>query len=234
MADEEHLSVLKQGIEAWNEWRFAHKDIRPNLSGADLSGAYLGERNMLLGRVVNLCEANLHGANLSRSFLLHGDLRKADLSGANLKGAVLVNTDLTQANLSRCRISGLSAWQVKLEGTIQSELIITAEDEPVVTVDNLYIAHFIHLLLNNTEIHQPIDPTITPKAVLILGCFISERKAVLDALQVELRKRKYTPISFELENPAARNLTQILSTFAHLAQFQYLNLAQNKGHIMGS
>ena len=36
------------------------------------------------------------------------------------------------------------------------------------------------------------------KTVLILGRFTAERKAVLDALRDELRKRNYLPILFEL------------------------------------
>ena len=37
MAHDEHLKMLKQGVEAWNNWREDNK--RPDLSGASLSGA---------------------------------------------------------------------------------------------------------------------------------------------------------------------------------------------------
>ena len=36
MANEEHLKMLGQGVEAWNQWRKANPDIRPGLSGAHL------------------------------------------------------------------------------------------------------------------------------------------------------------------------------------------------------
>jgi len=39
MANDEHVSLLKQGVDAWNAWRDENPDIRPDLSGADLSGA---------------------------------------------------------------------------------------------------------------------------------------------------------------------------------------------------
>ena len=44
MANEEHLKILKQGVEAWNEWREKNPQITPdlikaNLTGANLSGA---------------------------------------------------------------------------------------------------------------------------------------------------------------------------------------------------
>jgi hypothetical protein len=37
MANKEHLARLKQGIEAWNEWRKAHPEITPDLTEANLS-----------------------------------------------------------------------------------------------------------------------------------------------------------------------------------------------------
>jgi hypothetical protein len=41
MANEEHLAQLKQGVEAWNQWRAVNHDIRVDLTGADLRGANL-------------------------------------------------------------------------------------------------------------------------------------------------------------------------------------------------
>ena len=80
-------------------------------------------------------------------------------------------------------------------------MVITREDEPEITVDNIEVAQFIYLLLHNAKIRDVID-TITSKAVLILGRFTEERKAVLDALREELRKRDYLPILFDFEKPS--------------------------------
>ena len=43
MANEEHLKILKQGVERWNKWRLenAKNAIRPDLIRAYLSGADL-------------------------------------------------------------------------------------------------------------------------------------------------------------------------------------------------
>jgi hypothetical protein len=35
MANEEHLKILKQGVEQWNKW-YLENAITPDLSGADL------------------------------------------------------------------------------------------------------------------------------------------------------------------------------------------------------
>ena len=36
MANDEHVALLKKDVEAWNEWRDANPDVRPDFSGADL------------------------------------------------------------------------------------------------------------------------------------------------------------------------------------------------------
>ena len=41
MANDQHLALLRQGVSVWNEWRERRPDIRPDLSQADLSKAYL-------------------------------------------------------------------------------------------------------------------------------------------------------------------------------------------------
>jgi hypothetical protein len=85
-------------------------------------------------------------------------------------------------------VYGASVWNIKVnDRTKQENLIITAFGEPVITVDNIKIAQFIYLLLNNQEIRDVID-TITSKAVLILGRFSEDRKGVWTAVPDFLSK----------------------------------------------
>jgi hypothetical protein len=174
-----------------------------NLSGTDLRKANLHQAHLsevnLSG--ADLRKADLRKARLSEANLSGADLRKAHLSEADLSSATLVNTDLTGADLT-----GVSAWRLKLERTKQQNLIITPEDEPEITVDNIEVAQFVYLLLHNQKIRDVID-TIGKKAVLILGRFTADRKAVLDALREELRKRDYLPIMFDFDKPASQDLT---------------------------
>jgi len=139
----------------------------------------------------------------------------------------LIETDLEDANLSGCLIYGISAWNLDLEGANQSNLIITRGDEPTITVDDLEVAQFIYLLLKNERIRDVVD-TITSKVVLILGRFTPERKVVLDALREELRRHNYTPIVFDFDKPASRNLTETVSTLAHMARFVIADLTDAK------
>jgi hypothetical protein len=112
----------------------------------------------------------------------------------------------------------VSAWAPKLEGAKQQDLVITPENEPEITVDNIEVAQFIYLLLHNEKIRDVID-TITSKAVLILGRFTDERKAVLDAIREELRNRNYLPILFDFELPERRNVTETVTLLARMARF---------------
>jgi hypothetical protein len=212
MANKEHLARLKEGVEAWNAWRDGNFEIQPDLRGVDLRG-------------VDLSRANLTGANLTATDLREADLRGVDLSRADLDTAILVKTNLDGANLTGCKIFGISAWNISLTGARPADLVITPFDEPVITVDNLEVAQFIYLLLHNEKIRHVID-TITSKAVLILGRFTLERKAVLDAIREDLRRRNYLPILFDFEAPGSRDFTETISTLAHMARFIIADLTE--------
>lgn len=109
----------------------------------------------------------------------------------------------------------------------QSNLIITSDRDAKITVDDLQVAQFIYLFLDNKNLRSVID-TITSKAVLILGRFTDERKAVLDALHRELRKRNYLPILFDFHKPGNRDITETVSTLAHMARFVIADITDAK------
>jgi hypothetical protein len=198
-----------------------------NLFGADLAGANLSRTNLLWA---NLAGANLREANLSRTNLLWAnlagaDLSRADCSEARLVSAMLVETNFERANLTGCQVYGISAWGLNLVDAQQSDLVITRDDEPVITVDNVEVAQFIYLLLHNEKIRQVIE-TVTSKAVLILGRFTPERKAVLDAMREELRRHNYVPILFDFAGPENRDFTETITTLARMARFIIADLTE--------
>ena len=250
MANDEHVALLKQGVAAWNAWRKANPDILPdlseasfvaadlrradlfqanllkaNLSGANLDGAYLVGANLSLA---NLSGANLARATLSGATLFWANLVGANLTRAELSGSALLDTDLRGADLTGCRVYGVSAWRLKLDSrTKQQALVITPPDEPEITVDNIEVAQFVYLLLHNEKIRDVID-TITSKAVLILGRFTDERKAVLDALREELRERNYLPILFDFEKPRSRDTDETITLLARMARFIIADISDAK------
>jgi hypothetical protein len=255
MANLEHLKLLRQRVDAWNAWRAKEPSIVPDLSGADLSSANLSKANLygadlrkadLVGADLssaNLSKADLFGAeltgakllgaNLVGAELIRADLRNANLSEANLSAArlhwaLLIKTNLDGANLSGCSVYGISAWDVTLSGrTNQHGLIITPSNEPEVTVDDLEVAQFVHLLLHNDKIRRVID-TVGKKGVLLLGRFTEGRIAVLERLREELRKRDYVPIVFNFDKPETKDFTETVRLLAGLSKFVIADLSSPK------
>lgn len=213
--------------------RFVEANLRlADFSNADASNADF-RRADLYG--ASLCDANLTGAdlrdaNLEEAILAGSILTRTNLSGLDLRRAelqhcVLVGADLSRANMSGANVYGVSVWDAKLEGALQHDLVITPPDQPTISVDNLEIAQFMYLLLNSTTIRSVVD-TITSKVVLILGRFTPERKRVLDAIRRELRLRNYIPLLFDFAKPKSRNLTETVSTLAHLARFVIADISE--------
>jgi len=226
----ELFNILRQGAKVWNKWREKNPDVKLDFRGANLSRKCFNDVHaratqsgirLPTGQFplieANLSNVDLRGANLRGADLTETNLREADLRGAQLCYAHLVGTKLENAKLTGCHIYGISTWDLKLEGADQSNIIITPPGESVITVDNLEVAQFIYLLLNNEKLRNVID-TITSKVVLILGNF-REHKAVLDAIRNELRNRDYLPVMFDFKKPKNRNFTETVSTLAHLARF---------------
>ena len=200
-----------------------------DLSEADLSGAKLHAANL---READLIRTHLHGAHLIGANLIGANLSEADLSAANLSKAdlstaILVGTNLTEADLTDSRIYGISAWDLVLDKTIQTGLIITEGNNPPVTVNDIEVAQFIYFMLENKKIRRVID-ALTSKAVLILGRFTEKRKEILDALRDKLSEMDYLPIIFDFEKPTDRDFTETVLTLACLSKFVIIDLTDPK------
>lgn len=146
MANPEHLKLIKQDVEVWNQWRKDNPEERPDLWGANLRGLNLREANLERAdcqkanlqkanlreanlREANLREANLEGANLGEASLGEAQLgmadlkethlRWADLRGADLKGADLRGANLSRTNLREANITGVMLW-----GAVRNDWLI--------------------------------------------------------------------------------------------------------------
>jgi uncharacterized protein YjbI with pentapeptide repeats len=315
MANEEQLSILKQGVEGWNKWRQEHPEVEMDLNDADLgeaklagvdlshvrlrrvnlykadlrkanlSGANLRKANLFganlmeanlsgaslrdanlggtdlrranLGEAIlegaelrkanlekadlrgaNLFEArialaNLKGADLSHANLSYANFNQADLSGANLSHTNLTQADLVSTKIDKARVSGssvygINVWDLAGEFEEQQDLVVTRSGQPVVTVDNIKVAQFIYLILNNETIRDVIN-TLTSKSVLILGRFgIAERKAVLDAMRSKLREYDLLPIVFDFDRPTDKDFTETIKTLAGMSYFVIADVTNPK------
>jgi uncharacterized protein YjbI with pentapeptide repeats len=108
MANSEHLEILNQGVDAWNEWRKENTAFIPILDKANLSKFHLPN--------ANLYGANLRAANLREANLSEADLRGADLREANLFKANLIRANLRGAHLIEACLIDAFMWEVDLFG----------------------------------------------------------------------------------------------------------------------
>jgi uncharacterized protein YjbI with pentapeptide repeats len=186
------------------------KFVKANLRGADLQSTTL--------HLADLSGADCTGANFSASQLILATARDTDFTNASLELGALVNADLTGAKLIGTKVFGLSAWNVELANAVQQDIVITRPSDPPITCDDVEIAQFIYLLIENKKIRKIIDG-VTSKMVLILGRFIEERKAVLDAIRDALRTMNFTPVIFDFEKPASKDITGTIETLARMSRF---------------
>lgn len=205
-----------------------------SFGGATLRGSDLREVNLsgLNFRETDFRNANLRKANFSDANLRHANFSKADISGAKLNnadltGAHFVNTKVAKAIISGSFVYAINVWGVEGEFKEQKNLIITQGREPVITVDNIKVAQFIYLILNNQEIRDVIS-TLTSKSVLILGRFSCERKKVLVALKKELRKFDFIPILFDFKKASSRDFTETIKILAGLSYFVIADITNPK------
>jgi hypothetical protein len=206
MANDEHVEMLKKGVKAWNAWRLENPTLRPDLSGAHLSHEYLFQAN--LARCGESQRGGPQQGGPQRSEPHRGEPRR----GEPRRGEPQRRGPQRLSHVRCIRLeSETGAGQA-------AELGHHLRDEPEITVDNIEVAQFIYLMLHNQKVRDVID-TITSKVVLILGRFTDERKAVLDGLREELRKRDYLPILFDFNVPATRDITETVSLLARMARF---------------
>jgi uncharacterized protein YjbI with pentapeptide repeats len=137
MANDDHIALLKKGVDAWNAWRNENPNIRPDfsntdlrkadLSGADLSGADLSEANLSEAELTlaDLSEANLGGADLSQANLALANLHRANLGGAKLSGSYLGSANLSnaifiKANLDNAELTGANLFEADLRANLRA------------------------------------------------------------------------------------------------------------------
>ncbi len=167
MANEEHLAILKKGVKAWNEWRERNIELRPDLSGADLSEPFSREielhgikgmregpnfGNIDFGNA-DLSRTSLKFAGLMDAHLVGADLSKADLSEATLSGSDLSRANLEHANLSEAELFGTIFNDVELaEANLSRAVIVqTIFDRPRFRKTNFSESTMANAFFGNTD-----------------------------------------------------------------------------------
>jgi hypothetical protein len=123
MANEEHLKILLQGVEAWNEWREDNPNIMPALNNLDLSLLQfhgIDLRNTDLSNTyffnTSFRRAKFNNADLSNADFGDADLSNADFNRANLSDACLQAARLINANLDGANLTDARLWETQRAG----------------------------------------------------------------------------------------------------------------------
>lgn len=136
----------------------------------------------------------------------------------------MVRTNFADTKLDECYLYGISSWDLNLQNSIQKNLVITPDDVSTVTVDNIELAQFLYLMINNVRLRDVIN-TITSKVVLILGNFSPDRKVMLDRIREILRTQDVIPVMFDFDKPSTRNLTETVLTLASMSKYVIADLS---------
>ncbi len=170
MAVQQHLDILKQGVNAWNRWRLENPNVSPDLSkaslrglrleGAHLEGVHLMEASLQEANLRGsyLGRANLHGAHLERADLYEAHLEEAILymaylEKAVLKGACLREADLNGAHLNDADLNGAHLERAKLKWAhLQGVNLYEAHLEEA----NLYEAHLERADLRKANLKKAV------------------------------------------------------------------------------
>lgn len=225
MANEEHVAVLQQGVEAWNTWRdaHAHDGLQPDLShaildGIDLTGAKLSWTTLYEAK---LREAVLDNADLFRADLVAADMggarcREADFRGAlftspnaelaltcgtNLGSADLTEAWLTKVDLTGVNFCGAQLLRARLAGSILEQTNLRGAD---LSGANLSGALFVGTHLQGATLRD----------CMVYGC---------SAWNVELDGAEQTNLRISSWNEPTITVDNL-----EVAQFLYLMLHNHK------
>ena len=153
MANPEHLEILKQGVDVWNEWRINNKEIKPDLKSVNFRGSSLIGVDL---RNANLGGAKLSGSDLSESNMSESILRFADLQNiysnrGDFSNADMYSSDLSEAFLRSVKFFGADMTAVTLR---QTSLFKTNLEFVKLNRANLMGTIFVSVKFNSTNFFQ--------------------------------------------------------------------------------
>ena len=151
MANEEHVEILRQGVDAWNEWRNKNPEQVPDLSQLNLGEINLPGIDLSKACLININfrNADLRRANLFAANLVGADLRQANLIEAELEEATLEWADCSEANLTKANLIQTDFFRATLNGTDFSEACLV---EAVLSMAQLVQASFRQAQLNGASL----------------------------------------------------------------------------------
>jgi hypothetical protein len=227
MANEEQLSILKQGVEVWNKWREENPDVEVDLRNADITLTNLAKANFFRANfaLANLNGTDLRGADLRKAIFLGAELNRtclvgAKLNEANLNGANLGVTDLTLADLSRAILSGSTLFRTHFNGTILNGVKFSLAAVDGVDFGNvdLSVATGLESVIHQSPSQVSTNTLVLSKGqipdIFLQGCGLSDWEIEMAQLyNPELINDERKKILYKIYDPQASQAIQISPLF---------------------
>jgi len=107
-------------------------------------------------RVSKIGSAHFINCNFENSDLSYCSAEKTDFTGSVFKNTRLeyirfVKCNFSDTKINYCFFYGTSTWDIIADDSIQQDIVITSNDDNLITVDNIELAQFIYLLPNLSD-----------------------------------------------------------------------------------
>jgi uncharacterized protein YjbI with pentapeptide repeats len=219
---------------------FNEADLREScFIGSDLTNSKFDKANLsevdfseTILRFCSFQETNLRKANLSKAIIKGSIFLKSDLSYVNMEdtdfsACSIISTNISSTKLKNSYIYGISTWDIETnKKTVMKDLVINRD--PLITVNDIEIAQFIYLIINNKKISNVITSMRT-KTVLILGSFDSKTRLILNKIKELLPNYDLIPIVFNFKPPLEQREIETIKTLALLSKFVIVDLSERSG-----
>lgn len=177
-----------------------------DLTGCDLSGSQMYRTDL---RWANLSETVISNANLTDADLYHADLHGARLNDNDMSQARLDLATLADGEIVNCTIYGVSAWDVKLDRAVQSELIISQPGEPLLAIDDLDAAQFVNLLLHSPVLRERVSG-VNSRIALLLAARVPGSDERIANVEAVLRRAGWITIHYDVGAAHTQELPAML------------------------
>ena len=149
-ANPEHVTIVREGVNAIKEWKRRNRGVSLNLVGAQLEGINLCGTDLSIKKLVL---ADRSGTKDFWTYLCGADLTGADLTEANLVEAHMPMANLFRANLSRANLfAAYMPWANLYRANLSRANLVRA---------NLFRANFVETNLSFTDFaHAELRSTV--------------------------------------------------------------------------
>jgi hypothetical protein len=206
-----------------------------NLMGSSFKGSIINNVNFMSALILksNFRNSIIENSEFNGADLWNSNFSASNIKNSNFRGSNLTKIDISSAKIMDCKIYGISCWDIKRNDyTITKNLIISDpySDDPIITIDDIELAQFIYLILNNKKISNLIT-TMRTKSVLLLSSFDNKSKLVLDKIKELLLKYDFIPIVFDFMPSNKQDLMETIRTLALLSRFVIVDLSIQSGQL---